>query len=194
MTLQEISDLFSAAYREAIERYPWEFTNVVLYENARFYASPVAYQMEPPFCCDPAITLTISACSQCHNDAASRSRNYPLRLHASISSLFQQPFQFFAAGLTNLYPIPYFAGWLLWVSIGLLLTRGVLRFVILCSAIFMLATSFSIVIGHVFINRYASPLNPFHTIISAITLISLGQVLFGRRLAAQDEHLEASAP
>jgi len=203
LTLDQISDLFTSAYVEAIRSQPARFAQEIIAQHSIFISYPVGRTID-------YWPLDIEGNGVCGGsawctDARARARLYPdlkLQLEDTIRALTDYTVyttQIQMAAVSVLSGVPplhndaywqwpniwlghsYMAGLIAWlVMIGFLLiaTRGILRLTVLACVVFIHYTMLSVVAGHVITSRYIQVLSPFYIVLSAITVVTISQLIY----------------
>ncbi len=204
LTLDQVSDLFTSAYIEAIRKQPVFYIQQIIAQHSTFISYPVGRTID-------FWPLDTEGNGICRGEAwciaaRERARLYPelkMQLEDTIRTLssftvYSTQIQMAVAsflpgtGVQPLYsdywqwpnnwsPQPLMSGliaWLLMVGVLLLATRGLLRFTVLACIVFIHYTMLSVVAGHVITSRYIQVLSPFYIILSVITVAAAGQIVY----------------
>jgi len=202
---ERIFDLFSRAYVEAIERRPVLFMMKTLEQNGSMLAFPVGKISLSEGYVGPTFPQTCQKYAWCDDSlrVAQRGERFQpalvqaFRLITYLTVHTTQPHLTAVAYLPGIgvtlplalehplaawraAPLPILLAWLLVLGITIAMTRGQARLMVLACIVLIHYSMFSVVIGNVFIPRYAQPLSPFYVIISATFAVMVARWVMSR--------------
>ncbi len=181
--LAQISDLYTQAYIEGILKRPIYYMGVLLREGLEVTKYNVPFILR--LYLKPELNNRCQDYVWCENIRVSRFswRNkipfvpFYEKAATKVFQLYLLPLRPLDALFGNNKYLPVAVSWIIMIGFLIIVTRDRVRFLVFANLLFLLYIILSVISGYGFLARYASVLFPFYSILSAIALVTLGNLL-----------------